>query len=107
MATWRWITGIAGLGVGAAVAAGAGAIIAAERVAIGRVRLQPDPEADEPLGQLRGRALIVLADDGVPLHAEIDGPDDAPLTIIFCHRYPLSPEAWHYQPSDLAPPGPP
>jgi pimeloyl-ACP methyl ester carboxylesterase len=105
MANWRRITGMAGLAVGAAVAAGAGAIIAAERIAIGRARLQPDPEADEPLGQLRGQALTVLADDGVPLHAEIDGPDDAPVTIIFCHGYALSQEVWHYQRRDLAPAG--
>jgi len=105
MANWRRITGIAGLAVGAAVAAGAGAILAAERIAIGRARLQPDPEADEPLGQLRGQALTVLADDGVPLHAEIDGPDDAPVTIIFCHGYALSQDVWHYQRRDLAPAG--
>jgi pimeloyl-ACP methyl ester carboxylesterase len=105
MANWRRITGVAGLAVGAAVAAGAGAIVAAERVAIGRIRLQPDPEADEPLGQLSGRALTVLADDGVPLHAEIDGPDDAPVTVIFCHGYALSQSVWHYQRRDLAPAG--
>ena len=105
MANWRRITGMAGLAVGAAVAAGAGAILAAERIAIGRARLQPDPEADEPLGQLRGQALTVLADDGVPLHAEIDGPDDAPVTIIFCHGYGLSQDVWHYQRRDLAPAG--
>ncbi len=59
----------------------------------------------EPLGQLRGRVLTVLADDGVPLHAEIDGPDDAPVTIIFCHGYVLSQDVWHYQRRDLAPAG--
>jgi pimeloyl-ACP methyl ester carboxylesterase len=105
MADWRRIAGIAGLAVGAAVAAGAGAILAAERVAIGRARLLPDPEADEPLGQLRGQALTVLAGDGVPLHVEIDGPDDAPVTIIFCHGYALSQDVWHYQRRDLAPAG--
>jgi pimeloyl-ACP methyl ester carboxylesterase len=105
MANWRRITGMAGLAVGAAVVAGAGAILAAERIAIGRARLQPDPEEDEPLGQLRGQALTVLADDGVPLHVEIDGPDDAPVTIIFCHGYGLSQDVWHYQRRDLAPAG--
>jgi len=105
MANWRRITGLAGLAVGAAVAVGAGAVLAAERVAIGRIRLQPDPEADEPLGQLHGQDLTVLADDGVPLHTEIDGPDDAPVTIIFCHGYGLSQDVWHYQRRDLAPAG--
>ena len=102
MASWRRITGIAGLATGAAVAAGAGAVIAAERVAVGRLRLRHDPEADEPFGQLHGRALTVLADDGVPLHVEINGPDDAPVTIVFCHGYALSQNVWHYQRRDLA-----
>jgi pimeloyl-ACP methyl ester carboxylesterase len=102
MANWRRITGVAGLVAGATVAAGAGAVLAAEKVAVGRLRLRPDPEADEPLGQLRGRALTVLADDGVPLYTEIDGPDDAPLTIIFCHGYALSQDVWHYQRRALA-----
>jgi pimeloyl-ACP methyl ester carboxylesterase len=102
MPSWRRITGIAGLAAGAAVAAGAGAVIAAERVAVGRLRLRHDPEADEPFGQLHGRALTVLADDGVPLHVEINGPDDAPVTIVFCHGYALSQNVWHYQRRDLA-----
>jgi len=102
MARWRRITGIAGLAAGAAVAAGAGAVIAAEKVAVGRLRLRPDPEADEPLGQLHGRSLTVLASDGVPLHAEINGPDDAPATLIFSHGYALSQNVWHYQRRDLA-----
>jgi pimeloyl-ACP methyl ester carboxylesterase len=101
MARWRRITGIAGLAAGAAVAAGAGALVAAEKAAVGRLRLRPDPEADEPLGQLHGRALTVLADDGTPLHVEIDGPDDAAVTVIFCHGYALSQDVWHYQRRDL------
>jgi pimeloyl-ACP methyl ester carboxylesterase len=102
MPSWRRITGVAGLAAGAVAAAGAGAVIAAEKVAVGRLRLRPDPEADEPFGQLHGRALTVLADDGVPLHAEINGPDDAPVTIIFSHGYALSQNVWHYQRRDLA-----
>jgi pimeloyl-ACP methyl ester carboxylesterase len=102
MANWRRITGVAGLVAGATVAAGAGAVIAAEKVVVGRLRLREDPEEDEPFGQLRGRGLTVLADDGVPLYAEIDGPDDAPVTIIFCHGYALSQDVWHYQRAALA-----
>lgn len=104
MTNWRRITGLAGLAAGAAVAAGAGAVIAAEKLAVGRLRLRPDPEADEPFGQLHGRPLSVLADDGVPLHAEINGPDDAPVTIIFSHGYALSQNVWHYQRRDLVGP---
>src|SRR6266567_2596786 len=99
MARWRRITGVAGLAVGA-LAAGTGAVIAAEKIAVGRQRLRPDPEAAEPLGTLRGRSLTVLADDGVPLHVEINGADDAPVTVIFCHGYTLHQDCWHYQRRD-------
>jgi pimeloyl-ACP methyl ester carboxylesterase len=100
MARWRRITGAAGLAVGA-LAAGMGAVIAAEKIAVGRQRLRPDPEAAEPLGQLRGQASTVLADDGVPLHVEINGREDAPVTVIFSHGYTLNQDCWHYQRRDL------
>jgi pimeloyl-ACP methyl ester carboxylesterase len=101
MARWRRITRIAGIGAGAA-AAGVGAVITAERLAAHRLRLYPDPEADEPFGELRGRECVVLAPDAVPLHVEVNGPDDAPVTIIFCHGYALNQDSWHYQRRDLA-----
>ncbi|MGD0373416.1 MAG: alpha/beta hydrolase [Streptosporangiaceae bacterium] len=101
MARWRRITGAAGLAAGAA-AAGAGAVLAAERATIGRMRVKPDPAAAEPFGQLRGRSVTVLADDGVGLHTEINGPDDSPVTIVFCHGYTLNQDTWHYQRKYLA-----
>jgi pimeloyl-ACP methyl ester carboxylesterase len=100
-ARWRRLSSVAGLATGIA-AASAGAVIAAEKVAVGRIRLRPDPARDEPFGQLRGRVVEVIADDGVPLHVEVCGPDDAPVTIVFCHGYTLSLETWHYQQRDLA-----
>ncbi len=102
MIRWRRLTGVAGLAAAGAAAAGAGAALAAQRIAVGRIRLRPDPAADEPLGQLRGSPLTVLAGDGVTLHAEISGPDDAPVTIIFCHGYALNQDVWHYQRAGLA-----
>ena len=96
MSRWLRLTKAGGLAVGAA-AAGVGAVIAAEKIAVGRLRLRPDPAADEPLGQMRGRPLTVLADDGVPLHAEVAGPDDAAVTIVFTHGYTLTQDCWHYQ----------
>jgi pimeloyl-ACP methyl ester carboxylesterase len=96
MARWLRLTKAGGLAVGA-VAAGAGVVIAAEKIAVGRLRLRPDPAAGEPLGQFRDQSLAVLADDGVPLHVEISGPDDAPVTVVFCHGYTLSQDIWHYQ----------
>ena len=105
MATWRRITGVAGL------AAGAGAVVAAERIAIGRTQVRRAAAAPEKLGQLRGQPLTVLTDDGVPLHVEIDEPPatgkkpgrDAPLplTIIFCHGYTLNQDCWHFQRAGL------
>jgi pimeloyl-ACP methyl ester carboxylesterase len=96
MSRWLRLTKAGGLAFGA-VAAGAGLVIAAEKIAVGRLRLRPDPAADEPLGQLRGRPVTVLADDGVPLHAEVAGSDDAPVTIVFTHGYTLTLDCWHYQ----------
>ncbi len=100
MARWRRLSSVAGLATGIA-AASAGAVIAAEKVAVGRIRLRPDPARDEPFGELRGRPVEVVADDGVALHAEVCGRDDAPVTIVFCHGYTLSQAIWHYQWRDL------
>jgi pimeloyl-ACP methyl ester carboxylesterase len=106
MATWRRITGVAGLAAGA-VAAGAGVVVAAERIAIGRTQVLRSTEAPEGLGQLRGQPLTVLADDGVALHVEINEPPAAkqarrgapaqPHTLIFCHGYTLNQDCWHFQ----------
>ncbi|MFS2292577.1 MAG: alpha/beta hydrolase [Actinomadura sp.] len=87
--------------VGAVTGAGVGAAVGAGRFVVGRIRLRPDPDADEPFGQLRGREMTVHADDGLPLHVEVDGPDDAPLTVVFCHGYTLNLHSWHYQRRDL------
>lgn len=86
-------TGVAG----AAIAAG----VAAERRAVGRARSAPDPYADEPFGKLHTEGLSVVADDGVPLHVEIDGTADAPLTVLFMHGFTLSMDAFHFQRRDL------
>jgi pimeloyl-ACP methyl ester carboxylesterase len=84
-----------------ATAAGAGALVAAERIAINRLRGRPSLTG-EPFGSLRGMELTVLAEDGVPLHVEINGPDTAPLTIIFCHGYTVNQDCWHFQRRDLS-----
>ena len=94
--------GLVGAVVGA-VAVGAAAGLAAERHVIGRERLAPDPEADEPFFRLPAdRVRRVVADDGVPLHVEEVGPEGAPLTVIFCHGYTLQLASWHYQRKALA-----
>jgi pimeloyl-ACP methyl ester carboxylesterase len=94
--------GIAGAVIGLTAAVGVGAAVGIRKFAVGRVRLEPDPEADEPFGTLCGRPLTVPADDGLPLHVEIDGPEDAPLTVVFCHGYALSRHTWHYLRRELS-----
>ncbi|WP_460365025.1 alpha/beta fold hydrolase, partial [Actinocorallia lasiicapitis] len=82
------------------------AAVAARRIAVGRVRLLPDPDVNEPFGELRGEPLTVLADDGLELRVEIEQPPGRrprkQLTIVFCHGYCLSQDTWHYQRRDLA-----
>lgn len=80
--------GLIGAAVGVAAAGIAGAV-AAQRVAVGRLRMRPDPYAGEPFGELRGRPVPVRTDDGVALHVEVDGTEDAPLTILFAHGWTL------------------
>lgn len=96
MVNWRRLTGAAGLAAGA-VAAGAGAVVMAEKIAVGRIRLRPDPAAGVPFGDAYGEELTVRADDGLPLHVQVCGPADAPFTIIFCHGYALNADVWYYQ----------
>jgi pimeloyl-ACP methyl ester carboxylesterase len=103
MVNWRKISGVTGIAAGA-IAAGAGAVVMAEKIAVGRLRLRADPAAGEPFGNIRGEPLTVLADDGLPLQAEICGPTEpaaAPVTIIFCHGYTLNSDVWYYQRAGL------
>ncbi|MDQ1629198.1 MAG: hypothetical protein QOI54_2942 [Actinomycetota bacterium] len=101
MPTWgkraALVAGAAGV-----VAAGAAVGLAAERYAVGRSFRGEDPEADEPLGALRGRVVPVRASDGVALHVEVDeAGDPAPVTVIFSHGLALDQGSWHYQRRDL------
>jgi pimeloyl-ACP methyl ester carboxylesterase len=100
MASLRRFTGAAGLVVGA-TAAGAGAVIAAERIAVSRLRQRLDPSVTEQFGTLRGDAVTVTTGDGVPLHVEINGPPTGSPTIVFCHGYTLNQDCWHFQRRDL------
>ena len=94
--------GLVGGAVGVA-ALGVGLGLAAERYAIGRTRLRPDPEAAEPFfGLPADRARSVRADDGVALHVEEVGRPDAPLTVVFSHGYTQEMAVWHYQRKALA-----
>jgi len=71
---------------------------------------------DIPFGSLRSTPVTVVADDGVPLHVEIDdvepvaaggGPvdrllrrakdDTPPVTVVFVHGFCLNLDCWHFQ----------
>jgi pimeloyl-ACP methyl ester carboxylesterase len=91
------VAGAAGI-----VAAGAAVGLAAERYVVGRSLRGEDPEADEPLGQLRGRVVPVVSTDGVPLHVEVDeAPGAGAVTVVFSHGLALDQGSWHYQRRDL------
>jgi pimeloyl-ACP methyl ester carboxylesterase len=94
--------GLIGAAIGTAGAIGVGAVVGARRYAVRRERLSPDPDRYERFGELRGRPQTVTASDGVPLYVEVDGPDDAALTIVFSHGYCLTQDSWHFQRRDLA-----
>ncbi|MDX6214619.1 MAG: hypothetical protein QOG99_203 [Frankiales bacterium] len=89
--------GLAGA-VAGAVALGVATGLAAERYAIGRERVGPDADREQPFFQLPAdRVRRVVADDGVPLHVEEVGPERADLTVVFCHGYTQQLAVWHFQ----------
>ncbi|MDQ3629664.1 MAG: alpha/beta hydrolase [Actinomycetota bacterium] len=98
MSRWRATASLAGALVGVA-AAGAATTLAVRH----RHRRTEVARAGEdvPLGSLRGDARTVVAEDGVPIHAEVDEPaadaDPSAPTLVFVHGWTLSLDCWHYQ----------
>lgn len=87
--TVAWTAGTAA----AVVAAG----VAAERLAVRRLRGRPDPEAEEPLGMLPPEDLgPVRSFDGTELRVRAAGPRDAPA-LVFLHGITLDLTTWYYQ----------
>ncbi len=93
--------GLVGVGIGVlAAGAAAGSVLGA---ALER-RMLRRPLADAAdlglgFGSVHAPPVVVAADDGVQLYAEIDEAPDAsdPLTVVFCHGYALNLDCWHYQ----------
>ncbi|WP_036564046.1 alpha/beta fold hydrolase [Nocardioides halotolerans] len=91
---------ILGAAAGAVGLAAAGAAIGVRRQARAIGRRRGDAT---PFGTLRSRPVTVVADDGVPLHVEVDELDPglrqrtSPLTVVFCHGYALNLDCWHFQ----------
>ncbi|MEJ7771965.1 MAG: alpha/beta hydrolase [Geodermatophilaceae bacterium] len=88
------------------VAAGATATVLARRFAAFRRR---DAQADVIFGRGKSEESdpvldnVVLTDDGLPLHLEQVGPDEASLTVVFVHGYTLTLGSWYYQREALTP----
>jgi pimeloyl-ACP methyl ester carboxylesterase len=97
------IAGVVGAVAGAA-AAGAAVDVARRRREIGR--RSPDRT---PFGSLLSTPVNVIAEDGVPLHVEVDELEAPapkgrgrrtpapPLTVVFAHGYALNLDCWHFQ----------
>src|ERR1700712_2643502 len=85
---------IVGAVAGAAgfAAAGAAVGLARQRRAIGQRRGDATP-----FGGLHSRPMTGVADDGVPLHVEVDEVAGSPLTLVFVHGYALNLDCWHFQ----------
>jgi pimeloyl-ACP methyl ester carboxylesterase len=98
MSNRRTILGTAAAGAVGLAAAGAAIGVRRQSRAIGR--RQGD---GTPFGTLHSRPVTIVADDGVPLHVEVDELDPglrqpaSPLTIVFCHGYALNLDCWHFQ----------
>nr|WP_230205090.1 alpha/beta hydrolase [Parafrankia elaeagni] len=59
------------------------------------------PAAQAPRAQAP-RVTTLTASDGVPLHVEEAGPDDAELTLVFVHGFCMTADAWSFQRRNLA-----
>ena len=84
------LIGAAATAVGLA-AAGAGAAAVQRRRITGRA-----PGENPAVGSLRSDPVRVVADDGTPLHVEVDEAD-SDVTLVFCHGYALNLDCWHFQ----------
>jgi pimeloyl-ACP methyl ester carboxylesterase len=89
--------------------------LAAAGTAVGLLRQQRSVSVDAgqlvPFGTLRTDPITVVADDGVPLHVEVDEVDEVDgeqqtgrgkgrtpaVTVVFAHGYCLNLDSWHFQ----------
>ena len=94
---WGRVLGVGMALAGGTAAAAAGGLAAQRRFAARRAERAGPAE----LGTLRSDPHVVVADDGLLLHVEIDevGPEvaaDAP-TVVLVHGYVLDLGCWHFQ----------
>ena len=96
MSTWGKIIGAASITTGVIGAAALGGVTA-QRRAVRKYRVSAGVDAAGYDALAADRTYSVLADDGVVLHVEEVGGENAPLTVIFAHGWTLRSGAWHYQ----------
>lgn len=104
MSTWGKIIGAASITTGVLGAAALGGVTA-QRRAVRKFRATSGTDQQGYDMLAADRTYSVLGDDGVVLHVEEVGPENAPLTVIFGHGWTLRSGAWHYQRIGLAGPG--
>jgi pimeloyl-ACP methyl ester carboxylesterase len=82
------------------VASATGIAVAGTAVGVARRRsiIARRGSGDETeFGSLRSTPITVVAEDGVPLHVEVDECPGSPLTVVFVHGYALNLDCWHFQ----------
>jgi pimeloyl-ACP methyl ester carboxylesterase len=57
-----------------------------------QIPIVPGTDGPPPPG-----SRTVRTDDGVDLHVEFDGPEDAPVTVVFCHGFTARLGEWQLQ----------
>lgn len=96
------------------IAAGVGLAAAGTTIGVLRQQRAISRRAGQEVafGSLHSEPMTVVADDGVPLHVEVDEVDPAlagsrsawrghgatpPVTVVFVHGYCLNLDCWHFQ----------
>ena len=59
--------------------------------------MDPPPSLPAPTGPPPPGSRIVETDDGVPLHVEVDGDQNSPLTVVFSHGFTARLAEWELQ----------
>jgi pimeloyl-ACP methyl ester carboxylesterase len=58
---------------------------------------QPPLSVPARTGPTPPGSQVVTTDDGIPLHVELDGPPDAPVTVVFSHGFTARLAEWELQ----------
>lgn len=101
MSAWGKVATTASIVTGVIGAAAIGGLTA-QRRAVRKYRAYNGSEHGEFDSLAADRTYSVVAEDGVALHVEEVGPENAPLTIVFAHGWTLRLGAWYYQRVALA-----